>query len=295
VLPFASRSSTARVAALTLLLGASAAATLAAWTVLAGAHDAGAPASARGGAADASPDAAAICAGLRCPDLIMSAPSELHFDRRTRPGHVLLRATSSIHNRGAGPLELRGHRVGARRWRVYQAMYGPARARRLFRIDAQLVYKHVPGERFKYGNVGAASYWKLKGAAAFELWSVDHRFNALMLVRRGPKVAYCLRDLFRTRPSSASPRAPAYRGCREDAGITRDVLGTSIGWADVYPYEYPEQWIDVTGLEGRFAYVQIADPGRRLIEASHDNDASETFIDLPSGRVLGRRGGVPAP
>src|SRR6476646_9256714 len=40
---------------------------------------------------------------LRCPDLVMSAPSDLHMDRSTIPGHVLLRATSSINNRGSGP------------------------------------------------------------------------------------------------------------------------------------------------------------------------------------------------
>src|SRR6516164_2836580 len=33
---------------------------------------------------------------LRCPDLTMSAPSDLHLDRTTIPGRVLLRATSSI-------------------------------------------------------------------------------------------------------------------------------------------------------------------------------------------------------
>jgi hypothetical protein len=74
-----------------------------------------------------------------------------------------------------------------------------------------------------------------------------------------------------------------------------DVLGTSVGWSDVYPYEYPEQWIDVTGLRGHFAYAQIADPENLLIESNHKNDVSETYVSLPSGRVLGHRVGVAAP
>jgi len=63
----------------------------------------------------------------------------------------------------------------------------------------------------------------------------------------------------------------------------------------VYPYEYPEQWIDVTGLRGSFAYVQIADPDSLLMESNKGNNVSETYVSLPSGRVLGHRVGVPAP
>jgi hypothetical protein len=119
--------------------------------------------------------------------------------------------------------------------------------------------------------------------------------NALRLVRTGPKVDYCLRDLFRTFPSPRSPKSAVYPACNQNPNIKRDVLGTSVGWTDSYPYEYPEQWIDVTGLRGRFAYLQIADPDKLLIESNHDNDISETYIDLPSGRVLGHRVGVGHP
>src|SRR5205823_7146417 len=46
---------------------------------------------------------------LRCPDLVMSAPFDLTIDRHSDPGHVLLRASSSSNNHGAGPLEPREH------------------------------------------------------------------------------------------------------------------------------------------------------------------------------------------
>jgi hypothetical protein len=68
-----------------------------------------------------------------------------------------------------------------------------------------------------------------------------------------------------------------------------------VGWSDVYPYEYPEQWIDVTGLRGSFAYVQIADPDNLLMESNKNNNASETYVALPSGRVLGHRVAVAVP
>jgi hypothetical protein len=232
---------------------------------------------------------------LRCPDLIMSAPSEMQLDRDTHYGRVLLRAASSINNHGRGPLELRARRLGRHRWKVYQAVYDRRGRARLFRTRAALVFKFVPGERYGYGNVGDASYWKVKHAASFQLWSLGPHFKALALVRTGPKVAYCLRDLFRTAPSLRSPPAPVFPACSQSSRIRRDVLGTSVGWSDVYPYEYPQQWIDVTGLHGRFAFVQRADPDRLFFESNHRNDLSETYIRLPSGRVLGHRVGVSMP
>jgi Lysyl oxidase len=249
---------------------------------------------AHAGAADKHP-----CSGgntrLRCPDLIMSAPRELHLDRSTIPGRMLLRATSSVDSRGAGPLELRAHRVGRHETVVYQVIHARRGRAEVFQTNAKLAFKYIPGERYGYGDVGAASYWKLRHAAAFQLWSIGPHGRALTLVRRGPKVDYCLRDLVRTQPSADSPSEAVYPACSQDVGMRRDVLGTSVGWSDVYPYSYPEQWIDVTGLHGRFAYVQIADPDHHLLESDKRDNVSETYIELPSARVLGTRVGVAAP
>lgn len=232
---------------------------------------------------------------LRCPALVMSAPLELHLDRTTIPGRVLLRASSSIDNHGSGPLELRAHRIGAHATVVYQAIYDRSGRAHLYRTRARLVFKYIPGERYEYGNVGAASYWKLEHAAGFQLWSIDRHYKEIRQVRTGPKVDYCLRDLLRTHPSGGSPSEPVYPGCSQDPNMRRDVLGTSVGWSDVYPYAYPEQWIDVTGLHGRFAYVQIVDPDHHLFDSDPRRRVSETYVELPSGRVLGHRVGVAAP
>ena len=224
----------------------------------------------------------------------MSAPFDLHVDRTTIAGRVLLRAASSVNNLGSGPLELRAQRRGAGAWIVEQAIYDRYGRRHLFATNAQLVFKYVPGYRYDHPAVGDYSYWKFRHVAAFELWSIDARFHAVRLVRVGPKVDYCLRDLIRTRPSSRSPVNPVYPGCSQSPGLRTDILGTSVGWSDVYPYEYPKQWIDVTGLRGRFAYVQIADP-LGLLQSNKRNNVSETYVELPSGRILGQRVGMPAP
>lgn len=245
-----------------------------------------------GATAPPQPKAAPSCAArLRCPDLIMSAPFHLHIDRTTIHGRVLLRAASSINNRGDGPLELRAHRT-SHGTVVYQAIRGRHGKAHLFRTPAKLIYKYIPGYRYEHPSVENLSYWKLQHAAAFQLWSIDAHFHAIRLIRTGPKVDYCLRDLIRSLPSPISPRTRVYPGCSQNPSMRRDILGTSVGWSDVYPYEYPQQWIDVTGLHGRFACVQIADPDNLLRESNHHNDASETYVQFPSGRVLGHRVGV---
>lgn len=232
---------------------------------------------------------------LRCPDLEMSAPYDLHIDRASIAGHVLLRATSSINNLGTGPIELRAQRRAGDLWNVQQAIYDTAGRVHLFATKAQLVFKFVPGYRYAHPRIENYSYWKVSRIARFQLWSVDSRFRALRLIRRGPKVDYCLRDLTRTHPSVRSPTSAVYPECSLDRGLRSDVLGTSVGWSDVYPYEYPQQWIDVTGLRGRFAFVMVVDPLDLFQESNKHNDMSTTYVQLPSGRILGQRVGLAAP
>jgi lysyl oxidase len=231
---------------------------------------------------------------LRCPDLVVTAPYDLTIDRYTRPGHVLLRATSSLNNRGAGPLELHGHRSGSRSMKVTQVIYRRNGTRAFIKTAGLLGYKFVSGRRlgFTFPN---ESYWKFRDAARFQLWSLDDKDRAVKLVRFGPKLFYCFRDLQRTRPSARSPRRAVYPACSQNPRQRRVTLGTSVGWSDIYPYTYPEQWIDVTGLRGRFAYAVVADPFNRILESNEQNNLSETFVSLPSGRVLGTITGVSKP
>ncbi len=231
---------------------------------------------------------------LRCPDLVVTAPYDLTIDRHTRPGHVLLRATSSLNNRGSGPLELRGHRSGARSMKVTQVVYRGNGTRAFIPTAGLLGYKFVSGRRLGF-TLPNESYWKFRGAARFQLWSLDNEDRAVKLVRFGPKLFYCFRDLQRTRPSARSPRRAVYPACSQNPRRRRVTLGTSVGWSDIYPYTYPEQWIDVTGLRGRFAYVIVADPFNRILESNEQNNLSETFVSLPSGRVLGTITGVSRP
>jgi Lysyl oxidase len=212
-------------------------------------------------------------ARLLCPDLVMRRPYGLYTDRLTKAGSTVLRAGNVIDSIGAGPAELRGIRASRRFMDARQRIY--TRAGRRISVDtgARLEFKFAHQQRY---------WWKFRDAARFELWRVDSRGRRTERVRRGPKVAYCLRDLTHTRRKlRRSPRGRVYPACSTDSRARGVTLGTSIGWADIYPPAYPEQWIDVTGLRGCFAYVHIADPENGIYESDEDNNEAQTIVRLP--------------
>jgi hypothetical protein len=185
---------------------------------------------------------------------------------------------------GRGPAELRGLRVSSRYMEAHQRIH--QRRGGILSIDtgAQLEFKFAHQQRY---------WWKFHDAARFELWRLDSRGRRTVLVRTGPKVAYCLRDLSRTRPKlSHSPRRAVYPACSTNSSARSATVGTSPGWADIYPPAYPEQWIDVTGLQGCFAYVHIADPENGIYESDEDNNEAQTIVRLPFRAGDVRRGCV---
>jgi Lysyl oxidase len=218
---------------------------------------------------------------LRCPDLVMRRPYGLYTDRLTKAGHTVLRAGNVIDSVGAGPVELHGVRIGPRFMRTRQRIYKRNGGRIGISTGGRLQFKFAHQQRY---------WWKFFNAARFELWRLDDQGRRLRKVRTGPKVAYCLRDLSRTRPwLRRSPRWRVYPACSTNARAERVTLGTSVGWADIYPPAYPEQWIDVTGLHGCFAYAHTADPENGIHESDEDNNEAQVIVRLPfrPGRTRG--------
>ena len=210
---------------------------------------------------------------LHCPDLVMRKPFGLGLDFLVRPGRVVLRAGNSIDNIGLGPAELHGVRTGRYLMRARQRIYRRRGGRVGITTGAKLFFKYIPGQ---------TSYWKFLHAARFELWRLDADGKLTRRVKRGPKVSYCLRDLTHTRPKRRrSPRARVYPGCNTNPRARRVTIGTSVGWSDVYPPSYHEQWIDVTGLRGCFSYRHKADPLNGIYESNERNNTAAVTIRLP--------------
>ena len=73
-------------------------------------------------------------------------------------------------------------------------------------------------------------------------------------------------------------------------------LGTSVGWSDVYPSTYHENWIEVDKVResGCYAFVHIADPKNGIFESDEGNNEASTVVFLTrKGKYRpGRCGGV---
>jgi len=210
---------------------------------------------------------------LRCPDLVLAPPSHLRVERSPSRRHVVLRMENRIVNIGAGPAELFGQRTFLSEMRARQVIADAAGNRRRIVTGAELYFKSVPSR--------GGSYWKFKDAVRFELWAIDPTAHRTQLVRVGPKHDYCLRDLRRVRFTANVRRHPFFPHCNQRATKHEVTLGTSVGWADVYPSTYPDNWIDVTGLEGCFAVVQRVDPDHHILESNEANNVSSSIVRLP--------------
>ncbi len=210
---------------------------------------------------------------LRCPNLRIGPPADM-YAQYVNPSRVLLRATSDVRSRGRGPIELHGRRNGWRRMRVNQRIYRRGGGHIDVRTHASL----------RFTDVGASfggSYWKVHQLARFELRRVREDGTLGRVLRTGPKLNYCLRDLTRTRPGRRSPRGRHYPACNQDPYRNRVTLGTSVGWSDIYPAPYDKQWINVAGLRGCFAYVMTVDPKGLLFESNERDNTSRRLVRLP--------------
>jgi hypothetical protein len=87
-----------------------------------------------------------------------------------------------------------------------------------------------------------------------------------------------------------SPRRFHYPGCNRSSHMRHVTLGTSVGWSDIYPSTYHENWIDVTGLRGVYAFIHTADPKNGIWESNENNNSATTIVRLPSGRAVSREG-----
>jgi lysyl oxidase len=209
---------------------------------------------------------------LLCPNLRIAPPSEIYPQRVD--GHVLLRATSDVQSRGLGPMELRGRRDGPRSMKTNQRIYKKGGGHITLPSQAKLRFTYV-------GTYFGGSYWKVHQLASFELRRVGPDGKVGDVVRTSPKLNYCLRDLTRTQSGHRSPPNRVYPGCNQDPFRDRVALGTSVGWSDIYPADYHQQWIDVSGLRGCFAFAMTVDPLHLLYESSEEDNSSRRLVHLP--------------
>jgi hypothetical protein len=212
----------------------------------------------------AAPDVAA--AADKLPDLSAASPSQFRIVNSN--GRRLLRFTSVLINKGAGPIEVLARRPSSSSpWRVQQVIDLTSGGERRLDTEATL----------RFAGDGH-NHWHVERMMAYHLWS-GHG------TRSDRKVGFCFFDTTLWSPSlPGSPGSPHYREswCGGRTALTSRT-GISVGWADTYRYTLPFQWIDITGLPGGTYTVRtMSDPNDWFLEEDETGRCGWTRVRFGS-------------
>ena len=220
-----------------------------------------------------------------------------------------LRFDQVFANVGAGPLELR--------FTVPTAQEGAPKPetvdsfQRIYWSDghaddrfAGLVEYHGVHDHYHFESFGVSRLWSVEAGKKKNL--VRQRNLRHMrrdaLVRTGRKVSFCLADIEIDSWAKKGDGARTYNApdCLFPAesidGNDHFVQGITNGWADVYDWYLPDQYMEVTGVaDGVYILDTLADPDNGLVEANESNNCGGVFIRLtgmggaaPQATILGK-------
>ncbi|HEX8158621.1 MAG TPA: lysyl oxidase family protein [Solirubrobacteraceae bacterium] len=214
----------------------------------------------------ATPAAAALL-----PDLVADPPvggnQPIVYTDAQGP-RLLLRMDGFVHNRGPGPLDIRGSNPsGGVMTTVRQRVYDAANSSGTF-ADMP----HVPAPVLTYETNDDHMHWHLAHAMRYSLWSDDRTVE----VAPSQKVGFCLMDMQRVEaPRTAAPvyTQAAHNFCQEGKpSASRVWMGVSPGWRDIYSYVLAFQWIDISEVApGRYWLYAEPDPDRVIAETNEVN------------------------
>jgi hypothetical protein len=139
--------------------------------------------------------------------------------------------------------------------------------------DAGPCVFHVPHGHFHYQNM-----------ATFALHAVNSDGTTGPMLRTAKKVGFCLTDVDQVAfgdPDAGHPGSTANGGraywfpnCNLPSQVDANAwvrMGISPGWGDVYTWDVPQQYVEITGIsDGLYDVVSVANPvGQILEEGGH--------------------------
>lgn len=212
--------------------------------------------------------AATAGAASRYPDFRTSVPYDVHLGTAlvNAENHYVVRFSNEIVNAGTGPFELHGTPHFP-----YDGLFDAS----------QWIYDDTAGVEMQSVGVFAFhpnhQHFHFDGFARYELWK-ERDFNRAQSVGfasgqplyTSPKVSFCILDI-RHADQSSGPSRAFYRTC------TPAMEGLSQGWADIYDWTLPDQWVDVGPkplADGKYVIRSIADPENLIYESPGKADAS---------------------
>jgi hypothetical protein len=221
------------------------------------------------------------------PDLRTLPPKDIHLGTALVGNslHYVVRFSNVVQNDGEGALELHGTPhfpfdgfFDADQW-IYEDPAGITT-----KPVGQFTF-HPHHQHFHFDGFAKYELWTESGFARAE----SSGFKRGAPIYTSPKVSFCILDLGHGDTSKGPPVA-VYRTC------TPLMEGLSAGWADVYDYLLPDQWIDVGEKplpDGQYVIRSIVDPSNVLYEsdnkavASRESDVANsaiTYFSIVNGR-----------
>jgi hypothetical protein len=211
------------------------------------------------------------------PDVVADPPGaslqpEIYNDGGTP--RLLLRMDGFVHNRGTGPLEIRGS--------------GPSGSfmstvlQRISDSDAPGGFVDRPSAaRLWFETADSHNHWHLMNAMRYSLWSGDRAYE----VAPAQKAGFCLVDSQRVdahAPATAQYSVPGNHFCGQGEPTRPElVMGVSPGWRDIYNARLPFQWVDISDTApGAYWLRADADPDGVIQESDEVNPPA--FAAAPS-------------
>ena len=204
------------------------------------------------------PAAPVEAASDRLPDLRSARIRDIRIV--SSGGRRLLRFTSMMWNKGAGPFEVRSNRKNtSSRWNVHQIVYNDAGGFRRIGTNAKL----------RFAGDGH-NHWHVRDMMSYHLWGSGGTL-------RDAKIGFCFFDT--NLIDGDLPRSPSRRVYTESRCGGRSTLytrtGISVGWGDRYPWNFAYQWIDISGMgSGTYTLRSAVDLHGHFDEKSETNNCS---------------------
>ncbi|MEA2223408.1 MAG: hypothetical protein QOH83_1784 [Solirubrobacteraceae bacterium] len=210
---------------------------------------------------------AALAAPL-LPDIVADPPvggSQPEVQADAQGSRLLLRLDGFVHNRGPGPLEIRGSNpsggvMGTVRQRVYDGAGGYADV------------AHTPAPALIYETNDDHEHWHLMHAMRYSLWSDDRTAEVAPV----QKVGFCMVDSERVEAPASSRAVYSEQSdnfCRwQEPDAPSVFMGVSPGWRDLYSSALAFQWVDISDVApGRYWLRADADPDGVIAETDELN------------------------
>ena len=218
-----------------------------------------------------TPSTPAVAGSDQLPDLGMAHPKDLKIEK-TSDGRKLLRFSSIVVNVGAGPFEVHGERAAdASTMTTKQRIFDNAGGSR-----------DVSTAAIMYFGGDGHNHWHVRDLEDFELERLDNGVK----VGTGAKHGFCFFDNYRYGSSNPAYYTTSRGACGKSSLDTQVVMGLSVGWGDIYNWNLPDQYIDITGqTSGRYRLTATADASDWFLESNNDNNDSWIDIQLKGNSV----------